>query len=92
MQVNVYGTQPSIIDTPTGRGFTNKFGEFELVSTETSEPQNVGPGSYRYTIESVGTEVQIPKEYQDVEKNPLFRAFASDGVIKLSMPKLTATP
>ena len=92
MQVNVYGTRPSVVDTSIGRGFTNERGEFELVKTDTNEPLNLGPGSYRYTIESVGAEVQIPKDYQDAEKTPLYQPFAGDEVIKLSMPKLLGMP
>jgi len=92
MQVNVYATLPSVIDTPIGRGFTNERGEFELVEAKTDEPLNLGPGSYRYTIESVGAEVQIPKDYQDAEKTPLHQPFAGDEVIKLSMPKLLGMP
>jgi uncharacterized iron-regulated membrane protein len=85
MQVNAFSvSDPS----PIGRGYVASDGSFELVTNDSSEPLQLLPGTYHFTIESIGAEVIIPKEFSDPATTPLKISVANEQPIALELPHL----
>lgn len=54
-----------------GFGVTDREGSFELVTNGANGALWLSPGEYRFTLESAGAPVQIPKEYSQAESTLL---------------------
>jgi hypothetical protein len=74
-----------------GFAVTGAGGEFELVTNRAAGPLQLEPGEYRFTLESVGAPVQIPREYLQAETTPLAVMWpTSDGHLQLELGALPA--
>lgn len=56
---------------PVGFAVPQADGTFQLVAPEAKGPLRLAPGEYRFTLESVGAPVVIPKEMFKPETTPL---------------------
>ncbi len=83
MQVNVFTASDQ---SPLGRGYVAADGSFELVTNDSSEPLQLPSGTYHFTIESIGAEVIIPKEFSAPETTPLKISIADEQPIVLELP------
>jgi hypothetical protein len=70
IQVSVHQLEGSSL-TRIGFGVTDRDGWFELMSNGAQGALWLTPGQYRFTLESAGAPVQIPKEYRQPETTPL---------------------
>jgi hypothetical protein len=87
-QVTVHKIEGGV-STSIGFGVAGPDGSFELVTNEAKGPLRLAPGQYRYTLESVGTAVVIPKEYTSADTTPLVLPWsADDSRIDLDIPVL----
>lgn len=84
MQVNVFDSA----NKPIGRGYVASDGSFELINREGSGPLHLLDGNYRFTIESVGAEVEIPDKFTDPATTPLVIDHRSGILLNLELPKL----
>lgn len=66
-----------------GFGAVCSDGTFELIDASRSEKLLLEPGKYRFTIESVGAEITVPKKYGDPKETILCARAASDEAIVL---------
>jgi hypothetical protein len=87
MQVNVFDKQGST--TPIGRGFVADDGSFELVTDDGLQPLVLDDGKYYFTVESIGAEVEIPKDYTSSRTTPLVAVISGDSTIMLDVPGLS---
>ncbi|PQO47198.1 hypothetical protein [Blastopirellula marina] len=86
MQVNVF--QVDAVETPIGFGVTAADGSFELVQPAAAGPLQLEPGKYRFTVESVGSPIVVPKKYADSKTTPLEVDWQPGAEIKLEIPGL----
>ncbi|TWT39358.1 hypothetical protein [Blastopirellula retiformator] len=86
MQVNVYRADG--VDTPIGFGTTAADGSFELVQPAAAGPLMLEPGKYRFTVESIGSPVMLPKKYGSAASSPLEIDWQSGQAITLDIPGL----
>lgn len=86
MQVNVY--QAESLDTPIGFGVTAADGSFELVQPAAAGPLALEPGKYRFTVESIGSPILVPKKYADSKTTPLEVDWQSGAEVVLEIPGL----
>ncbi|MCA9130487.1 MAG: carboxypeptidase regulatory-like domain-containing protein [Planctomycetales bacterium] len=84
MQVTVFDAHSNSIAT----GFTQNNGQFELVSLDGAEPVLLSPGEYRWTLQTVGAEVDIPKRLTDPASSDLAVEWNEDNEIVLEAPGL----
>ncbi|UUO07602.1 hypothetical protein M4951_04670 [Blastopirellula sp. J2-11] len=86
MQVNVYRSDAA--DKPLGFGVTAADGSFELVQPAAVGPLQLEPGKYRFTVESVGSPVVLPKKYASSKTTPLEVDLQPDQPLELDIPGL----
>jgi hypothetical protein len=70
---------------PLGFGVTRADGSFKLVTNGATGPLWLEPGDYRFTVESVGAEVEIPAEFSRVETTPLKVTVTDDKPLTLDV-------
>ncbi|MFI4875083.1 MAG: hypothetical protein ACIALR_07090 [Blastopirellula sp. JB062] len=87
MQVNVYRADRSN-EAPLGFGVTAADGSFELMRPAAAGPLTLEPGQYRFTVESIGSPIRLPKKYSDAEKSPLTVDWQADQPLSLQIPGL----
>jgi len=56
---------------PEGFGVTDIKGEFKLMTTGARGPLWLGPGEYRFTLDTAGAPIHFPPEYMKPETTPL---------------------
>lgn len=72
---------------PLGFGVTSADGTFHLVLNEARGPLVLPAGQYRFTLESAGSPVQIPREFAQADTTPLAVSWSpDDGPLKLEIP------
>ncbi len=84
MQVNVFDSTNQLV----GHGYLTSDGSFELINQEQSGPLTLPNGTYRFTVESVGAEVEIPKEFTDAATTPIVVEHLSGSDLVLEMPRM----
>ena len=85
IRVNVFSVKDG---QPAELGFavSQADGKLKFVKPKASGPLELGPGDYRFTVETVGAPLVIPKEYGDPAMTPLqITLSSSDGII-LTLP------
>ena len=72
-----------------GSGVSQPDGSFELVQPAATGSLFLGPGEYRITLHSVGTEtVEFPAEFTDPAKTPLQQVWTEQDVaLDLDVPQ-----
>ena len=70
IQITVHQVEGSATK-PIGFGVAGMDGAFQLISPGATGPLQLAPGEYRFTLESVGAPVVIPKEFTQPETTPL---------------------
>jgi hypothetical protein len=74
---------------PIGFGVPSPDGSFRLVTNGAAGPLYLSPGEYRFTLESIGAPIVIPKAYAKPETTPLkVNWSASDRTVDLDIPRL----
>ncbi|MCC9605732.1 hypothetical protein LOC68_21470 [Blastopirellula sp. JC732] len=86
MQVNVFRADG--LDMPIGFGTTAADGSFELVQPAAAGPLVLTPGKYRFSVESIGSPVLLPKKYGSATTSPLEVEWRSDQPLALDIPGL----
>ncbi len=71
-----------------GFGVTDRDGWFELVTNRAQGPLVLDAGEYRFTLESAGAPVQVPKEYSQAETTPLKVSWSGDGELELKVTSM----
>ena len=89
MQINVFSDTTA---EPLGRGYVDAKGNFSLVDQRLEGPLVLQPGLYRFTVESLGAEVAIPREYTDPAKTPLKIDVIAGESLHLAMPLFRGVP
>lgn len=89
MQVTVHQLDGGTF-TPIGFAVTAADGSFELVTNGAQGPLVLGPGQYRFTLESVGTPVEVPEEFHQLESTPLKVDWTSGAKLEFDVPILTS--
>ncbi len=85
MQVIVH--EPEGI-TPIAIGFTDASGSFDLVAPDASRPIVLSAREYRWTVQSVGAEVEIPKKFMQPDQSDLSAVWDEHGNVTLALPAL----
>ena len=81
VELTVYKDAPSCGEI-LGFGAVGDNGAFELIDASRSEKLLLEPGKYRFTIESLGAEITIPKKYGDPEETILCaRAALNEAIV-----------
>jgi len=74
---------------PIGFAVPQSDGTFQLVAPEAKGPLRLAPGDYRFTLESVGAPVVIPKEMSKPETTPLKATWTgSEPKLDIDVPSL----
>lgn len=75
--------------TVVGFGDVLADGQFELVIPGAAAPLQLEPGEYRFTLESIGAPVTIPREFTTAESTPLKMTWTGEEPeIDLDIPAL----
>jgi len=77
IQVTVHQVDGSSM-RPVGFGVTTLDGSFELVTNGARGPLWLSPGEYRFTLESAGSPVPLPKEFARPDSTPLAVVWSAD--------------
>ena len=77
IQVTVYQKMGSVWEK-RGTGVIDSSGKFMLHTPEADAPLTLEAGQYRFTLESAGAPVIIPKPYRSVDSTPLEVAWTTD--------------
>lgn len=88
VQVTVHRATSDGTWQPIGFADTRSDGSFELVTPGAAGPLVLEPGEYRFTLESVGSPLRVPKPYLSAEATPL--RIAWDGTLdrlRLELPR-----
>jgi hypothetical protein len=86
IQVTVHEVEGTSMQA-VGFGVTDRDGLFELVTNGAHGPLILPPGEYRFTLESAGAPVQIPKEYTQPDTTPLKVSWSGgDDDLNLDVP------
>jgi hypothetical protein len=76
---------------PVGFGVATTDGSFRLFAPGALADLRLEPGEYRFTLESVGAPVVVPKEYASPDTTPLRRTWtATDEKLLLEIPAVFA--
>ena len=68
---------------------TRAGGRFALVAPDASGPVTLPAGSYRFTVESVGSEAKVPAAYRSADSTPLVVDWPGEGELSLNVPGLS---
>ncbi len=85
MQVNVFRSDAAGF-TQIGVGYVTNDGSFELVAADARGPLVLQSGTYHFTIESIGAEVQIPPIYLDPKTTPIIQTYVAGDPVELRLP------
>lgn len=77
IELTVYEDNP-FCGEPLGFGAVSNDGSFELIDASRSEKLLLEPRKYRFTIESLGAEIMIPKKFGD-PKETVLRCWAAQN-------------
>ena len=86
-QVNVF-TKDAERFKQIGIGYVASDGSFELITADSSGPLTLEPGTYHFTIESIGAEVEIPAMYSNPATTPFMESYATGEPVELRLPML----
>ena len=87
IQVTVYQPKDAAWQ-PIGFADTAIDGTFRLLLSGAAGPLELAPGEYRFTLQSVGAPVIVPKELTDVGTTPLRASWNNEQAqLTLSLPK-----
>lgn len=87
MQINVFENS-AVGFAQIGVGYVASDGSFELVAVDARGPLVLQPGTYHFTIESIGAEVQIPPTYSDPKTTPVIHKYVTGEPVELRLPLL----
>ncbi len=87
IQVNVYDDKNAMV--PIGRGNVGYDGTFALVTHSGLDALELPAGTYFFTVESVGAEVEIPSQYTQPNETPLVVTHQDGESLNLSVPGLS---
>lgn len=88
IQINVHQVGESSTKL-IGFGVAGMDGAFQLVSPGAAGSLRLAPGEYRFTLESVGAPVVIPKEFTQPETTPLKVTWTdSEAKLDFDLPPL----
>jgi len=92
MQVVVYQAEEGVWK-PIGFADTAADGRFQLLLNEARGPLELAPGQYRFTLQSVGSPVQVPKEFGQIEATPLQKTWSGvEPELNLTIPHKLKQP
>ncbi len=83
MELTVYQDEP-FTGQPLGYGNVQSDGHFELIDSSRRSALILDSGSYRFTIESQGAEIEVPVEYRDANRTSIRLSIQDDSRIEVS--------
>lgn len=88
MELTFYSDSP-FSGSPVAYGAVQNDGAFELVDAPRTEAIELEPGDYRVTVESLGADVEIPKQYSDPSKTTLRLKHIPPEPVVIEIPGLS---
>lgn len=84
VQLTVFQSEGSAFK-PLGFGLTTTDGSFQLFQNQARGPLVLTAGDYRFTLESAGAPINIPKQYAKPETTPLRVSWNVEGSLDLAI-------